>query len=63
MACKGNARVKKYDNQSEKGSAEHRKRQSIAQLSKPIVVCPHCGKSGKGSAMIQWHFDKCKAKA
>lgn len=24
--------------------------------------CPHCGKIGKGSAMKQWHFNKCKEK-
>lgn len=22
--------------------------------------CPHCGKLGKGSSMLRWHFDKCK---
>lgn len=25
-------------------------------------TCPHCGKSGKGNAMIRWHFDNCKDK-
>lgn len=28
----------------------------------PVVVCPHCGKEGKGSAMKQWHFNNCKHK-
>ena len=27
-----------------------------------IVTCPHCGKTGGGGAMNQWHFDKCKQK-
>lgn len=25
-------------------------------------ICPHCQKSGKGSAMFRWHFDNCKSK-
>lgn len=25
-------------------------------------VCPHCGKTGKSSAMLRWHFDQCKFK-
>jgi len=28
---------------------------------KPLT-CPHCGKDGRGSAMIQWHFDNCRSK-
>ena len=24
--------------------------------------CPYCGKEGRGSAMIRWHFDNCKYK-
>ncbi len=24
------------------------------------VTCPACGKKGKGSVMIRWHFDRCK---
>jgi hypothetical protein len=27
---------------------------------KEKLVCPHCGKTGGGGAMVQWHFDKCK---
>jgi len=26
------------------------------------VVCPHCGKEGKGPNMTRYHFDKCKEK-
>lgn len=25
--------------------------------------CPHCGKHGKGSSMLRWHFDNCKSKS
>ena len=24
------------------------------------LECPHCGKQGKGSIMLRWHFDNCK---
>lgn len=27
---------------------------------RPIVTCPHCGKSGGTGAMHQYHFDRCK---
>ena len=27
---------------------------------KPIITCPHCGKSGGRPQMKQWHFDNCK---
>ena len=26
-------------------------------------TCPCCGKEGKGTAMLRWHFDNCKHKA
>jgi hypothetical protein len=25
-------------------------------------TCPHCNKEGRGSAMLQWHFDNCRFK-
>lgn len=25
-------------------------------------TCPHCGKVGKGAAMMMWHFDNCRRK-
>lgn len=31
-----------------------------ANLRKPPVTCPHCGKSGHYSAMVRWHFNNCK---
>jgi hypothetical protein len=27
---------------------------------KPILVCPHCNKSGGYPQMHQWHFDNCR---
>lgn len=27
---------------------------------KPIETCPHCGKTGRGSGMKGYHFEKCK---
>jgi hypothetical protein len=30
---------------------------------KPKVICPHCGKTGGGQALMnRWHFDNCKSK-
>ena len=29
-------------------------------VSKLLVTCPHCGKSGQHRAMMRWHFDRCK---
>jgi hypothetical protein len=28
----------------------------------PIVICPHCNKSGGSSGMKKYHFDRCKFK-
>jgi hypothetical protein len=28
----------------------------------PIIVCPHCLKSGGACTMPRWHFDNCKMK-
>ena len=29
-------------------------------VSARIHTCPHCGKTGKSNAMLQWHFENCK---
>lgn len=39
-----------------------RKIPSITGVPKPKLTCPHCGKIGGKPQMIQYHFDKCKAK-
>ena len=39
---------------------ESRKKMSEAKLNQPILICPHCGKEGKGGQMHRWHFDNCK---
>jgi group I intron endonuclease len=40
-------------------SVETRKKISITNKNMPLVICPHCGKEGKGSTMIRWHFNNC----
>ena len=41
-------------------------RQSPNYVPKPnirkLLICPHCGKQGRGGCMKQWHFDNCKYK-
>lgn len=45
-------------------SNEHKEKLRNAFLgkSKPLVICPHCGKEGGGGSMIRHHFDNCKHK-
>jgi len=33
--------------------------QTMKGVSKKIISCPHCGKSGGNSQMKRWHFDQC----
>lgn len=40
-------------------SDDHRAKLSVAPANRQVHVCPHCLKSGKGSQMFRWHFDKC----
>lgn len=54
-------------NKAKKGvplSKEHREKLSKSLNGKPhklkLVICPHCGKSGKGGNMPRYHFDNCK---
>jgi 5-methylcytosine-specific restriction endonuclease McrA len=28
---------------------------------KPLTTCPYCGKTGGISAMVRWHFDRCRS--
>ena len=42
--------------------ANQRRSQSLTGKQKPVIICPHCGKSGGAPQMKQWHFDNCKEK-
>lgn len=55
-------RMKRSEAQKGKAlSREHRQKISESKKNRPIRICPHCGKSGKGPNMVRWHFSKCKA--
>ena len=41
-------------------AARMKKARRDKQLAAPLVTCPHCGKTGKGSGMHTWHFSKCR---
>jgi len=50
---------------SQKGrvrSEESKLKYKKAAENRPMLVCPHCNKSGKGPEMRKWHFDNCKFK-
>ena len=40
----------------------HKKKISENAKNRPIVECPHCGKTGQSNAMQRWHFDRCSYK-
>lgn len=42
--------------------ANAKRSKSLTGKSKPVILCPHCGKSGGVPQMKQWHFDNCKRK-
>lgn len=44
------------------GEYQKRQLESGQHPSQVIRTCPHCGKTGKGGGMKQWHFDNCKDK-
>ena len=45
-------------------SNEHRQKIGSANKGKqrPMLICPHCQKSGAKNMMIRWHFDNCQIK-
>ena len=49
-------------NKGKTHSPETRAKMSAANkgITKPIITCPHCNKSGGEPLMKRWHFDKCK---
>lgn len=42
--------------------ANEKRSQTMRGKSKPVLQCPHCGKTGGAPQMKQWHFDNCKEK-
>jgi hypothetical protein len=42
--------------------ANEKRSKSLTGKQKPVIMCPHCGKSGGAPQMKQWHFDNCKGK-
>ena len=32
----------------------------LKEIANTKRICPHCGREGKGSSMLRWHFDNCK---
>lgn len=42
--------------------ANEKRSKSLTGKQKPVIVCPHCKKSGGAPQMKQWHFDNCKEK-
>jgi hypothetical protein len=54
---------KKNISESMKGkelSEEHKKNLSKNALSRPIITCTHCGKSGSANNMKRYHFINCR---
>lgn len=39
---------------------ESKKRMKDAARSRPVIICPHCGKQGTANIMKRWHFERCK---
>lgn len=52
------------DHQSKAGKAGGRIVGKMQKgISKPLVICPHCGKTGGGQALMnRWHFGNCSQK-
>lgn len=50
-------KTKKQMSEKKKGKVAHNK-----GVKMPIIICPHCNKSGGSGAMKKYHFDRCKFK-
>lgn len=49
-----------WKNMSQESEEARKTSWKNAYDSKPLLECPHCGKTGKNrSAMSRWHFDNC----
>lgn len=42
--------------------ANEKRSKALTGKQKPVIICPHCAKSGGVPQMKQWHFDNCKGK-
>ena len=51
-----------WDLKSTTPEANMKRSKSLTGRPKPVIMCPHCNKSGGASQMKQWHFDNCKEK-
>jgi hypothetical protein len=51
-----------WDLKSTTPEANMKRSKSLKGRPKPIIMCPHCHKSGGASQMKQWHFNNCKDK-
>jgi hypothetical protein len=40
--------------------ANEKRSKALTGRKKPVIICPHCNKSGGEPQMKQWHFDNCK---
>lgn len=51
-------------NRGQKRSEETKYKMSIKakERSSKSIICPHCGKEGKGPTMQKWHFSNCRLK-
>jgi hypothetical protein len=49
-------------NFGKKASEETLRKMSEKSKNQERLICPHCGKEGRKSNILQWHFDKCKHK-
>ena len=43
-------------------SEDHKQKMRDGNAKRPIRICPHCSKEGKGGNMTRFHFDNCKNK-
>lgn len=46
-----------------KHTDETREKMRQAHAARPPVACPHCGVVGRSTAMLRWHFDRCRSKS
>ena len=45
-----------------KRNEETKNKMSTIAKNRPNLTCPFCGKTGRGTIMKKWHFNKCKNK-